>query len=212
MEYVFSVEEAAQKLYTKLADATDWKYLKSKRCLKRAVDDLIFEIDFYSSKWNLSHQSVEVNADFILWCKSYGKLLVDNIIASMSYRPELNDPNAGYWYDISTEEKLLSVFDELNNRIQNTAVDLCMQFETDYLAATKRLFTEHFDEYHVHLDFIADKLGISVILEKAQEIYDSISDEMKQQVLDYKNGARNKTWMLNRGNLKYIIDNDLVKL
>ncbi len=212
MEYIFSVEEATQKLFSSLSEAIGWKYLKSNRCLKKTVGNLVFEIDFFTSKWNLSHQSVEVNAAFLLWCKNYGKLRVNNIIASMSYRPELYAPNAGYWYDISTEEKLLSVIDELMNRIQDTAVNLCMKFEKDYLAAVKYLFTEYFDEYNVQLDFIADKLGISMIKKKAQEIYDNLSVEMKQQVLEYKNGARNKSWMINRGNLKYIIDNNLIHM
>ena len=212
MEYIFSVEEATQKLFLSLSEATGWKYLKSQRCLKKTVKDLVFEIDFFSSKWNLSHQSVEVNAEFRLWCKNYGKLPVNNVIASISYHPELCHSNGGYWYDISTEEKLHSAFEDLNRRIQNTAVSLCTQFENDYLAATESLFRKHFDEYNVHLDFIADKLGISVIREKAQEIYDSISDEMRRQALEYKNGARNKAWMINRGNLKYVIDNDLIKM
>lgn len=212
MEYIFSVEEATQKLFTRLSESTGWKYLKSQRCIKKIVKDLVFEVDFYSSKWNLSHQSIEVNAEFKLWCKSYGKLPVNNVIASMSYRPESHDSNSGYWYDISTEENLSSTFEDLNSRIQNTAVSLCTQFENDYFAATKILFGEHFDEYNVHLDFIADKLGISVVQEKAQEIYNSISKEMRQQVSEYKNGARNKAWMINRCNLKYIIDNNLIDL
>lgn len=212
MAYIFSVEEATQRLFTGLSETTGWKYLKSQRCLKKTVKDLVFQINFFSSKWNLSHQSVEVNAEFKLWCKNYGKLPVNNVIAFMSYRPDLHDPNGGYWYDISTEQKLLAVFEDLNSTIQNTAVSLYSKFENDYLAATEYLFREHFDEYSVHLDFIADKLGISVIQEKAQEIYDSLSDEMRRQVLEYKNGARNTAWMINRCNLKYIVDNDLIKM
>ncbi len=75
------------------------------------------------------------------------------------------------------------------------------------------LFREHFDEYRVYLDFIADKLGMSpAIREKAQEIYDSLSDDMRQQVLAYQKGARNSFWMINRSNLKYIVDNNLINL
>lgn len=206
MESIFSVTEATQKLYTGLAESTGWKFLKSSRCLKKTVEDLIFEIDFHSSQWNFSHQSVEVNADFYLKCKSYGKLDVNNVIALISYRPD-----NGYWYDISTEEKFSYVFQDLNNKIQNTAVNLCAQFESDYLAATESLFREHFDEYRVSLDFIADKLGVSTIKEKAQEIYDGLSEEMKRQVSDYKNGIKNRDWMINRSNLKYIVDNNLIK-
>ena len=207
MEYIFSVAEATQKLYDDLAETTGWKFLKSQRCLKKTVKDLVFEIDFFSSKWNSSHQSVEVNAAFKLWSKNYGKFPVDNIIASVQYLPDGN-----YWYDISTEEKLNSAFENLNKRIHDTAVSLCTQFEDDYLAATERLLKDYFNKYNVHLDFIADKLGISAIAKKAQEIYEGLSDEFKQQVNEYKNGARNKTWMINRCNLKYIIDNDLIKL
>ncbi len=57
----------------------------------------------------------------------------------------------------------------------------------------KHFFREHFYEYSVHLDFSADVLGVSFIEEKAHEIYDNLSAEMKPQVLEYKNGARDKT-------------------
>lgn len=211
MTYVFSVEEAAQRLFASLSESTGWKYVKSKNCLKKTVRDLLFEIDFFFSKWNISHENVEVNAEFRLCCKSYGKSPEDSVIASLSYRPDLYVPYYSCWYDISTEEKLLSSFEDLNGRIQNTAVSLCRQFEDDYLAAAESLLKEHFDEYNVHLDFIADKLGMSAIREKVREIYDGLSDEMKKQIADYKNGARNALWMNGRTNLKFIVDNDLVK-
>ena len=213
MEYIFSVEEATQKLFTKLSEATGWKYLKSQRCLKKAVKDLVFQINFSSSKWNISYERVEVSAEFKLWCKSYGKLPVNNVIAMVSYYPEFCTSSGEHWYDISTEEKLLPAFEELNRKIQQTAGSLCAQFEQDYLGGVESLFQEHFDEYRVYLDFIADKLGMSpAIREKAQEIYDSLSDDMRQQVLAYQNGARNSFWMINRSNLKYIVDNNLMNL
>ncbi|MBD5544207.1 MAG: hypothetical protein HDR01_08225 [Lachnospiraceae bacterium] len=212
MNHILSVADATEKLYNSLSESTGWKFLKSQRCLKKTVKDLIFEIDFFSSKWNCSQQSVEVNAEFWLRCKSYGKLPVDNVIASMPYRPELYDSKGGSWYDISTEKKLNAAFKDLNMRIHETAVSLCIQFETDYLAAVKGLLEEHFDEYNVHLDFIADKLGKSAIEDKAREIYAGLSKEMKQQVMAYKNGAKNESWMVNRGNLKYIVDNELVNI
>ena len=213
MEYIFSVEEATQKLFTRLSETTGWKYLKSQQCLKRTVKDLVFQINFFTSKWNISYERVEVSAEFKLWCKSYGKLPANNVIAMMSYCPERCTSNGGAWYDISTEEKLLATFDELNRKIQQTAGSLCAQFEQYYLRGVENLFREHFDEYRVYLDFIADKLGMSpAIREKAQEIYDSLSDDMRQQVLAYQNGARNSFWMINRSNLKYIVDNDLIRL
>lgn len=211
MEYIFSVEEATQKLFAKLSESTGWKYLKSQHCLKKTVKDLVFQINFFSSKWNVSHERVEVSAEFKLWCKSYGKSPANNVIAMMSYCPEFCTSDNKRWYDISTEEKLLSAFDELNRKIQQTAGSLCAQFEQDYLEGVESLFWEHFDEYRVYLDFIADKLGMSpAIREKAQEIYNSLSDDIRRQVSEYQNGARNCVWMINRSNLKYIVDNNLI--
>ena len=89
----------------------------------------------------------------------------------MSYQPE-----NGYWYDISTESRLLETRNILEKRFQETAMDLVHRFENNYHSAV---------------------------------IYVGLSDEVKEQIVQYQNGARNKTWMLNRCNLKYIVDNDI---
>lgn len=203
MEY-YTVEEATEKIFTKLTDSTGWKFLKSQRSLKKTFKDLIFEILFFSSKWNASGQNVEINAEFRVSYKKFGKLPVDNIIAQVSYQPE-----GTYWYDISTEEKLSAVYEELNDRIQSTAVKLYNEFELDYKTAAEKLLNEYFNEYNVRLDFIAEILGKDAVLEKAQKIYDGLSDEMKLEVKEYIKGDRSKKWMINRNNLKYIIDNEL---
>ena len=203
MEY-YTVEEATEKIFTKLTDSTGWKFLKSQRSLKKTFTDLNFEILFFSSKWNASGQNVEINAEFRVSYKKFGKLPVDNIIAQVSYQPE-----CAYWYDISTEEKLSAVYEELNDRIQSTAVKLYNEFELDYKTAAEKLLNEYFNEYNVRLDFIAEILGKDAVLEKAQKIYDGLSDEMKLEVKEYIKGDRSKKWMINRNNLKYIIDNEL---
>ena len=164
----------------------------------------MFEINFFSSKWNVSGQSIEINADLRLIYKKYGKLPVDNVIASMSY-----NPTDGYWYDISTESKLHETQNILEQKFRETAMDLANRFEEDYNAAIQYLFFEGFEKYSVHLDFVADNLGQEIIKGKARQIYDELSDEEKEQVIQYQNGARNKAWMLNRGNLKYIVDNNI---
>ncbi|MCR5618124.1 MAG: hypothetical protein K6F83_07550 [Clostridiales bacterium] len=115
-----------------------------------------------------------------------------------------------YWYDISTEEKFESVYADLRQRIFGTAASLYQAFEKDPAEATRRMFEEHFDEYNVRMDYVADMLGVDSIRAKASEIYQNLSEEMKKQVADYKQGVRNKTWMNNRCNLKYIIDNNII--
>lgn len=168
-------------------------------------DDILFEIHFFSSKWNASGQSIEINAELRLIYKKYGKLPVDNVVASMSYHPK-----NGYWYDISTERKLLKTRNVLEKYFQETVVDLVNRFENDYNLAIEYFFFDGFEKYNVHLDFIADNLGQTIIKDKAKQIYNELSDDLKKQVVQYQNGVRNKSWMLNRCNLKYIVDNDLL--
>lgn len=207
-----AVEKAIDMLISKLATDIGWKYLKSQRMLKKTVKNLVFEINFFSSKWNESYKSIEVNAAFRLVNKDYGKLPanVNNIIAWISYKPNLYNPEAGHWYDISTEEKLTSTFEELSRRIHISAVSLFLEFEKNPITATRLMFEEHFDEYNVYLDYVADMLGTDCIRAKACEIYQKLSEEMMQQVTEYKKGIRNKSWMINRCNLKYIIDNNII--
>jgi len=165
---------------------------------------LVFEINFFSSKWNVSGQSIEINADFRLVYKKYGELAVNNVVASMRYSPEDR-----YWYDISTESRLVETRTILEKRLQETVMDLVNRFEDDYTAAIQYLLHDGFEKYNVHLDFIADNLGKAAIKDKAHQIYNELTNEGKEQVIGYKNGARNKPWMLNRSNLKYIADNDM---
>ena len=62
MEGVLNVEEAKARLIGELATITGFKCLKS-GILKKTIKDIVFEINFFSSKWNASGQSIEVNAD-----------------------------------------------------------------------------------------------------------------------------------------------------
>ena len=48
MDYIYSVEEARDKIIGMLIESTGWKYLKSRNCLKKTVKDLIFEINFFA--------------------------------------------------------------------------------------------------------------------------------------------------------------------
>ena len=203
MSNILNVEDAKTRLIYELSIITGFKYLKS-GVLKKTVKDIVFEINFFTSKWNVSGQSIEINADLRLVYKKYGKLPVDNVVASMSYNPA-----DGYWYDISTESQLLETRNILEQRFRETALDLVNRFECDYKSAIQYLFFEGFEKYNVHLDFIADNLGQEVIKGKAQQIYEELSDEVKEQVVQYQNGAKNKSWMLNRCNLKYIVDNEM---
>ncbi|MDE7223311.1 MAG: hypothetical protein K2O34_05970, partial [Acetatifactor sp.] len=200
-------EAAMEGLCQYLAEQTGWKYLKSRRCLKKTVEDLVFELRFYSSKWNLSFQRVEVECELQIWSRKIDK--VCNTHSSVGFY-RFNPPS-GDWWDISTEGSLSVVREQLNAAITTHAVKLCREFETDYLEATKKLMDDAvFDLYHIQLSFVASQLGNEFIAEKAKEIYRSLNTGLRKQVEDYRQGDRSMAWMINPNNLKYIVDNGLV--
>lgn len=205
MDKFLDVQEAKNRLISELAKITGFKYLKS-GVLKKTVKDIVFEINFFSSKWNCYGQNVEVNADFRVVYKKFGKMPSSrcNIVAGTGYHPK-----EGYWYDITTEGKLSQVVNILGKRLNETAVDLANRFEENYEEAVKYLLNEKYEEYDVEIDFVADVLGQKIIKDKVKEICAGLTDEDKEEIERYRNGAKDKVWMLNRCNLKYIVDNNL---
>lgn len=71
MDEILSVQDAKTRLLIDLSITTGFKYLKS-GILKKTIKDVVFEILFFSSKWNVSGQSIEINAEFRLVYKEYG--------------------------------------------------------------------------------------------------------------------------------------------
>ena len=200
-----SIDEALTFLLSSIANELDFEYYKSKKCLKKTVKNLEFVLDFYSNKWNKAGESIEVNVGFHIYNKDYGKLPVESVIASKMYKPKDKE-----WYDITTKEKLDKVIVELGSDLKEEIKNLYLRFEDNYIDAIEYLFNEKFSEFNVYLDFAADNLGKDRILDKAKEIYTNLSDNMLAQIDDYKKGIKNKTWMLNRNNIKYIVDNNLI--
>ncbi len=211
MGKVLSVEEAENTVYSALETFTGWKFLKSRRCLKKKVKDLEFRIHFFSSKWNKSYEYTGINAGFTIVYKKPGKLPVQNTAAYYEYHPRTGDDL--YWYDISTDEKCREVIEILKNEVRNTALDIVNGFENNREEAVRDLLENHFDEYHVRLEFAADILGAEAVMPRIQTIVSSLTDEEKQEITDYRNGMRNKTWMLNPCSMKYIADHypDILK-
>ena len=200
-----SVDETISLFITRLSENTGFKYLKSRRALKKIVGPIVFEVLFFSSKWN-GEGSVEINADLRISYKKYGATsTAQSIIAGISFRP-----NKGYWYDISDDNKFESVLMQFEKELLNTAVDMCKRFETDLESACQYLLDDKFYEYKVELDFLEDILGVEKIKYRVNEIVDELTDSQYQQIEEYKNGAKNKMWMLNRCNLRFIVDKGFV--
>ena len=112
--------ETISLFISKLSETTGYKYLKSSRSLKKTIGQIVFEVIFFSSKWN-DDNNIEINADFRVTYKKYGATSsIHSIVASKGFQSG------------------------------------------------------------------------------------------KQQIADYKKGVKNKSWMLNRSNMRFIVDNGYI--
>ena len=168
------------------------------------MKDLVFTLDFYMCKWNKAGDKIEVNAGFHILYKKFGKLPAESVVVSKMYKPEDKE-----WYDITSREKLNDAIKELSKSFKDEVLGLYLRFDENYVGAIEYLLNDKFEEFNVYLDFIEETLGREAILKKANQISSGFSDEIREQITEYKKGIRNKKWMLNRSNIKYIIDNDL---
>lgn len=199
------VNETISLFISKLSETTGYKCLKSSRSLKKTVGQIVFEVLFFSSKWN-DDDNIEINAEFRVSYKKYGATsTIHSIVASKSLQPDKE-----YWFDISSEDKFDKVLKHFETELQETAVDLSDRFDEDYRDACRYLLEEKFYELHVFLDFLMDVLGEERVMYRANEFIEQLNESDKQQIADYKKGARNKAWMLNRSNLRFVVDNGYV--
>lgn len=137
-EKVLTIAEAQERLYTSLSEYTGWKFLKSQRCLRKRVENIVFDISFYSSKYNVSGERIESNCEFEFWNKQLDKICnVNSKIGFVFFQPD-ND----YWYDISTGTKLNAAIDDLKSKIDEYAFPLVKRFEDDYCGAMKYLSSD----------------------------------------------------------------------
>ena len=146
-----TVTEAQEKLYASLSAYTGWKFLKSQRCLRKRIGNIVFDISFYSSKYNASGECIEANCEFEFWNAQFDKsCTVNSKIGFAFFQP----PNA-YWYDISTETKLTVAIDDIKGKIDAYVIPLVIRFEDDYCEAMNYLSSDE-----MHALYSLDKFGV----------------------------------------------------
>ena len=163
----------------------------------------IIDFELKNSK-NENRSTFRAGEDVILhisYKKNGAASTAQSTIAGVSFRPD-----SGYWYDISDTDKFENVLNQFKNKLNDTAVDMFKRFGIDYESACQYLLDEKFYEYKVELDFLEDVLGVEKIQYRVNEIVDALTDSERQQIEEYRNGAMNKMWMLNRCNLRFVVD------
>ena len=203
----FSVEEAKNLLYGEVGSVLGWKFLKSKNSYKKVIGDLVLEVMFFSSKWNESYHSVEVQCEFRMWCKKWGK--TSNVNSSVGFL-SLN-PQDKSWWNISTANEFNKTSEQICKRITEKIIPVAEKFETDFPAAVNDLAGEPmFSEYHLRIEFIDLYAGRAKALEVSKNLFRTLSDREKNEIEQYRQGARDKMWMINPSNLRYMADHDLL--
>ena len=84
-----SIDDAITSLLPPIAKELDFKYYKSKRCLKKKVKNLEFVLDLYSNKWNKSEESIEVNVGFHIYNKDV--VLCASLVCAVNAFAEATD-------------------------------------------------------------------------------------------------------------------------
>lgn len=195
------VNDTIALFISKLSETTGYKYLKSRSSLKKTTGQIVFEVLFFSSKWN-DDNNIKINADFRVSYKKYGAASTAySVVVSKNF-----ENNKEYWYDISNESKFDEILKYFETELQTTAVDLSDRFDKDFKAACQYLLEEKFKEYNVFFDFLVDVLGEEKVMYRINEFIEQLSESDKQQIADYKKGAKDKTWMLNRSNMRFVAD------
>lgn len=151
-----TISEANELVYASLIEYTGWKFLKSQRCLRKTIDNIVFDICFYSSKYSHSQEYIGINLEFEMWNKKFDKLCnVNSKIGYVFFKPE-NDE----WYDISTEKQLNLVIDDLKNKINEYVFPLIEYFENDYSSAIIYLSKEeNINKYNIKRFNTFDKMS-----------------------------------------------------
>lgn len=182
----------------------NWKYLKSGRRLKKQIKDIVFQIDFYSSKFNGMDLRIEIRSECRVWCRKYGKALtIDNGIA---FIPFLTDE--GYWWDITSEENREIVFDLLMKEIRAKALPAEAEMEKDYNNGLRYLVYHYgFSAYANSIRWMDEVLGREEARKAANE-YSKSFTESELKIL--KRYAEGKCDLVNERNLKYMIVNHLI--
>lgn len=197
------VKECIDSFIMDINHAIDWKYLKSRRMLKKQVNEIIFQIDFYSSKYN-DNSRIEIRSECRVWCRRYDKsLTIKSGIANISFLAE-----AGYWWDIQKENSRENTFQSIIKEIQTKVLPIVEEMEKDYNSGLRELVYRYgFNAFSNSIQFIDEVLGREEAFHAAGE-YSKNFSEMERNIL--KRFARGECKLVNERNLYYMIENQLI--
>lgn len=199
-----SVKESIDSFINDINNEINWKYLKSSRTLKKQISDIVFEINFYSSKYNGVDSHVEIRSECRIWCRKYDKsLTVKSAIATIAFLADKK-----YWWDITSEGNRKSTLQSLVQEINAKVISCTSEMEADFNSGLLNLIYSHgFSTYSNSIQLIDDLLGREEALKAASEYSKSFTSADQHLIKRFSNG---ETDLVNEKNLRYMLDNHLI--
>ena len=199
-----SVKDYIDSFINDINNEINWKYLKSSRKLKKQISDMVFEINFYSSKYNGVDSHVEIRSECRVWCKKYDKsLTIKSSIAIISFLT-----NKEYWWDITGEENRKAILQLLLQEINAKVISFTSEMEVDFDNGLLNLIYNHGFSAHSNSIQLLDALLGREEASKAANEYAKAFTQAEQNMI--KHFVSGECDLVNEKNLRYMIDNHLI--
>ncbi len=193
-----TAKEYIDAFIAEVNEEIQWNYLKSSKTLKKKIGDVVFEIDFYSSKYNGMDAQIELRSECRVWC-NYGMIAI---------LPFLE--NWDYWWDITNSSKRQQVKKSLLAEIEKKVLSVVSVMQEDFVKGVMAIVTRNsFDRFSSSLQFIDEYVGREQAIELAKSYVDKFSSVDWMRAKSYLNGTDD---LCNEHNLKYLIDNQLAEV
>lgn len=202
---MISVKEHIDSFIVDINREIDWKYLKSSRTLKRQINDIVFEINFYSSRFNSADSRIEIKSECQVWCKKYDKsLTVKSGIANIAFLE-----NKDFWWDITAEDSRKAVLHSLIQEINTKVIRFTEEMEKDFRSGLLNLIYHYgFGAYSNSMHFIDETFGREEALMAVNE-YAKIFTPLEQKLI--RKYIDREADLTNERNLRYIVDENLME-
>lgn len=199
-----AIKEYIDSFINDINQEINWNQLKSRKQLKKIIHDLVFQIDFYSSKFNNMDSHIEIRSECRIWYKKYDKsLTVNSSIANIAFLEE-----NGYWWDITGKDKREIVLRSIIGEIKAKVIPVTDELENNFNNGLLQLIYSYgFIPYNNSIQLIDELAGREEAIKAANEYSNKFTKAEKNLIKRFLNGEIN---LVNEKNLRYIIDNHLI--
>ncbi|MCM1214564.1 MAG: hypothetical protein NC331_03550 [Lachnospiraceae bacterium] len=198
---ITSVKEYLDSFINDINTAINWKYLKSSRKLKKQIGDIVFEINFYSSKYNSVDSHIEIRSECRVWYRKYDAS--NTVKSGIAYIAFLEKKQ--YWWDIAREKDRNAILQSLLQEINTKVIPFTSEMEADFDSGLLHLIYSHgLNAYSNSIQLIDELFGREEAIRAAREYAKSFKPMERRMIKQY---ANEKNTLVNERNLRYMLEN-----